>query len=64
MTTELIPPQQLSDLVKRLYFLILALKYLFYNDVKTVTASFSSLLNTRYIFAPQVKGESRPRNSL
>ena len=51
-----------SDLVKILDFLLLVFKYLFWNDVRTVTSSFSSLINTRSIFALQVKGKSRPRN--
>ena len=37
-------------------FLLLAFTYLFWNDVKTVKASFLILLNTRFVFAPQTKG--------
>ena len=58
-TTELIPPtfvcRTFSDLVKRWDFLLLAFKYLFWNDVKTVTASSSSLLNTRSILLHKQK---------
>ena len=41
------------DLVKRLGFLLLAFRHLFWNDVKTVKESFSSVLNTESIFLPQ-----------
>ena len=41
----------LSDLLKIRDFLLLAFKYLFWNNVKTVKMSFSNLLNTRPIFA-------------
>ena len=46
----------LLDLVKRWDILLLDFKDLFWNDVKNVKASFSSLLNTRSIVAPQEKG--------
>ena len=52
----------LSDHGERWDFLLLGFKYLFWNDGKTVKASFSSLLDTKSIFAPQVKELTFPPN--
>ena len=61
-TAELISQHLYGDLVKRLDFLLLAFKYLFWNGIKTTYGSFSSLLNTSSTFAPQGKRQSHSRN--